>query len=189
MAKFSVFYVEPFPVAAGERLRITANGNARDGTRLNNGAICQVKKVLPNRDLQLTNGIIVGCDFGHFTYGYCGTSISSQGKTVDHVLVGQSAESLGRASSLEQFNVSVSRGKFKVTIFTDDKAQLMHAVTKSSARPSAHDFIAPHRRRSLLKNAVALQAALTRTAALSQKTSSQSTVVPLTPEFQPILEI
>lgn len=150
-AKFTVYDIELLPVAAGERLRITANGKALDGSRLNNGATFQVKEILPSGDLQMTNGIIVGRDFGHFTHGYCGTSISSQGKTVDHVLVGQSAESLGRASSLEQFNVSVSRGKYKVTIFTDDKTALLRAVSKSSARTSAHDLLSQHRRENILK--------------------------------------
>ena len=188
-AKFTVYDRDPLPVAAGERLRITANGKARDGLRLNNGAIYQVKEVLADGDLQMTNGIIVSHDFGHFTYGYCWTSASSQGKTVDHVLVGQSAESLGRASSLEQFNVSVSRAKFKATIFTDDKTTLLRAVSKSSARLSAHDVIAPHRRCSLLKRATLRHSALIRTAALRVKASSRSPIVPFLPEFEPDLTV
>jgi len=60
---------------------------------------------------------------GHFTYGYCQTSHSSQSKSVNHVLVAQSSESFV-ASSREQFYVSVSRGKSTIKIFTDSRRGL-----------------------------------------------------------------
>jgi ATP-dependent exoDNAse (exonuclease V) alpha subunit len=61
-------------------------------------------------------------------------------KTVDRVFVGQSAESLA-ASSREQFYVSVSRAKQSVTIYTDNKHDLLDAVSRSDARLSATELV------------------------------------------------
>ena len=41
----------------------------------------------------------------------------------------------------EQFYVSASRFKEALTIYTDDKSQLLDAVRKSSQRPSALDLV------------------------------------------------
>ena len=74
------------------------------------------------------------------THGYCLTSYSSQSKGVDCVFVAESSESF-RAAGREQFYVSASRFKESLTIYTDDKHQLLDAVRKSSQRPSALDFV------------------------------------------------
>ena len=71
---------------------------------------------------------------------YCLTSYSSQSKGVDCVFVAESSESF-RAAGREQFYVSVSRFKEALTIYTDDKRELLNAVGKSSHRPSATDLV------------------------------------------------
>ena len=43
----------------------------------------------------------------------------------------------GRAASKEQFYVSASRGKFAISIHTDDKEGLLRNVQRSSARMTA----------------------------------------------------
>jgi hypothetical protein len=60
---------------------------------------------------------------------------------VDCVFVAESSESF-RAADREQFYVSASRFKEALTIYTDDKHQLLEAVQKSSHRPSASDLVA-----------------------------------------------
>jgi len=60
---------------------------------------------------------------------------------VDCVFVAESSESF-RAADREQFYVSASRFKETLTIYTDDKHQLLEAVRKSSHRPSATDLVA-----------------------------------------------
>jgi len=45
------------------------------------------------------------------------------------------------ASSAEQFYVSASRGKKRVTIYTDDKTALREAIVQSDDRLSATEFI------------------------------------------------
>jgi hypothetical protein len=54
--------------------------------------------------------------------------------------VAESSESF-RAAGREQFYVSASRFKEALTIYTDDKHQLLEAVRKSSHRPSAMDLV------------------------------------------------
>lgn len=139
-ARFQVFRPGTLPVAKGEVLRITRNGTTLDGKhRLNNGARVTVKRLDRAGNLILSNGWKVARDFGHFAYGYVSTSHASQGKTVDRVLIGQSADSFP-ASSREQFYVSVSRGKERATIYTDDKAALLEAVSRSDVQLTATDL-------------------------------------------------
>lgn len=74
------------------------------------------------------------------THGYCVTSYASQSKSVDRVFIAESSESF-RAADRQQFYVSVSRFKQALTIYTDDKRELLDAVSKSSERPSATDLV------------------------------------------------
>ena len=138
---FQVYGKDELDLAAGEQIRFTANGLTSDGKhRLNNGAIYEVAKV-NQREVKLTNGWTVDRTFGHWTYGYATTSHSSQGKTVDQVFVAQSSTSLP-ASSMEQFYVSCSRAKEKITIYTDDKEALKSAIQESTERLSATELMA-----------------------------------------------
>ena len=52
----------------------------------------------------------------------------------------QSSESFG-AASMEQFYVSASRGKEAISIYTDDKEQLLRSVQESSQRLSATELV------------------------------------------------
>lgn len=138
--KFQVFRQDVLPIAKGDLVRITRNGKTADGAhRLNNGAIYEVAGFTPAGDIRLGNGWTVAKDYGHLVYGYVVTSHASQGKTVDRVLIGQSSDSLP-ASSREQFYVSVSRGRERATIYTDDKAALLEAVNRSEDRVSATEL-------------------------------------------------
>jgi len=138
--RFQVFRPSSLAVAPGERIRFTRNGFTSGGEhRLNNGAIYTVKRFDKAGNIVLANGWTVPKDYGHFNHGYVVTSHSSQGKTIDHVIVGQSSDSFP-ASSREQFYVSVSRGRQQVTIYTDDKEALLEAVSKADERVTATEF-------------------------------------------------
>ena len=157
-ARFQAFHAGELRLAPGDILRITKNGLTADGRhRLNNGARFALKGFSPSGDLVLDNGWTVSKDYGHWTYGYCSTSQASQGKTVDHVLIGQSAESFP-ASSREQAYVSVSRGRQQATIYTDDKKALLAAVNRSDGRLAATEFVnkrarvsVPQRQQSMVR--------------------------------------
>ena len=137
--RFNVYKREDINLSKNDRIRITEGGKSKDGRRLNNGAIYDVKAVNAKGDIVLTNGRVLDHKKGNFDYGYVTTSHSSQGKTVDHVLIAQSSDYSG-ASSAEQFYVSVSRGKKSVEIFTDDKDALRTQIQNSHQRISATEL-------------------------------------------------
>ncbi|MCC6358745.1 MAG: relaxase domain-containing protein [Phycisphaerales bacterium] len=140
--RFQVYRPTVLPVAPGDVLRITRNGTTADGEhRLNNGALYTVRGFDAGGNIVLANGWTVSRDYGHLAHGYVVTSHASQGKTVDRVFIGQSSDSLP-ASSREQFYVSVSRGRERATIYTDDKDSLLDAVNRSDDRLTATEFVA-----------------------------------------------
>jgi conjugative relaxase-like TrwC/TraI family protein len=139
-ARFQVYESHQIVLAADDMLRFTQNGFTKDKRRLNNGDLKQVKGFTKDGDIKLTNGWVVSKDYGNLAHGYCLTSYSSQSKGVDRVFVAESSESF-RAADREQFYVSASRFKEALTIYTDDKHQLLEAVKKSSHRPSATDLV------------------------------------------------
>lgn len=134
--RFQVFEPREIRVGQGEQIRITRNGESANGRRLNNGNLFTVEKIRKNGSMVLSNGAELNPRHGHFTYGYCQTSHSSQSKSVRDVLVAQSEESFV-ASSREQFYVSVSRGKQSIRIYTDNRRGLQEAVGNTATRQSA----------------------------------------------------
>jgi conjugative relaxase-like TrwC/TraI family protein len=140
-ARFQVFHAMPLRLAPGDMLRITKNGKALDGKhRLNNGDLHRVAGFDESGNIRLENGWKVASDYGHLAYGYCVTSHSSQGRSVDRVLIGQSSDSFA-ASSREQFYVSVSRGKKQATIYTDHRDELLRAIDRSDDRLTTFDLL------------------------------------------------
>lgn len=138
-ARFQVYEARTVSLAAGDWIRVTQNGFTRDGHRLNNGDLKQVQGFTKAGDIRLANGWVMAKDYGNLTHGYCVTSYASQSKSVDRVFVAESSESF-RAADRQQFYVSVSRFKESLTIYTDDKEQLLEAVSHSSERPLATDL-------------------------------------------------
>jgi conjugative relaxase-like TrwC/TraI family protein len=138
-ARFQVHESCAIALAPGDWIRVTQNGFARDKQRLNNGDLKQVKGFTKEGDIRLANGWVVSRDYGNLTHGYCVTSHGSQSKGVDCVFVAESSESF-RAADREQFYVSVSRFKEALTLYTDDKRELLEAVRKTSHRPLATDL-------------------------------------------------
>jgi ATP-dependent exoDNAse (exonuclease V) alpha subunit len=139
-AQFQVYESRTIALAAGDMVRITQNGFTRDKHRLNNGDLREIKGFTPDGDLKLANGWVISKDYGNVTHGYCVTSYASQSKGVDCVFIAESSESF-RAADRQQFYVSVSRFKEALTIYTDDKHELLEAVSKSSVRPTATDLV------------------------------------------------
>jgi conjugative relaxase-like TrwC/TraI family protein len=145
-ARFQAYRTATLHLAAGDRLRITANGKTADGRhRLNNGALFTVKGFTPDGNIVVDNGWVIGRDFGHVAYGYVVTSHAAQGKTVDKVIIGQAQQSLP-ASDRQQLYVSVSRGKEQAVIFTDDKQALRDAVRRDHENLTASEVFRRHRK-------------------------------------------
>ncbi|MEZ6063972.1 MAG: hypothetical protein R3C19_26810 [Planctomycetaceae bacterium] len=143
-AKFNVYSSGEVAIAAGDRIRITKNGQTADGKhRLNNGSLYQVKQVDDQGRMELQNGWKLPANFGHLAHGYVTTSHASQGRTVDYALLAMSSSSFA-AASREGFYVASSRAREGLQIFTDDKESLRnYAIQKSSERMAAMELIRP----------------------------------------------
>ncbi|MEM7373774.1 MAG: MobF family relaxase [Bacteroidota bacterium] len=140
--KFSVYQKEQIPIAEGDKLRITQNGFDMNRKRLNNGQIVSAKGFTPEGHILASRGkseLILDKNYRNFTHGYYTTSPASQGKSVEKVLIMQSSAS-GKATSKEQFYVSASRGKFGISIYTDDKNYLLHSAQRSTTRTTASEI-------------------------------------------------
>lgn len=128
--KFEVYKPEKFELAKGDKIRITKNGEFNDGKRIRNGSFHTVTGFTNEKDLILENKRVLSRNYGNIEYGYSTTSHSSQGLTVDKVIIAQSEASLP-ASTKEQAYVSYSRGKKEISIYTDNKQNLIEALKKN----------------------------------------------------------
>jgi ATP-dependent exoDNAse (exonuclease V) alpha subunit len=128
---FDVGAARELKVAAGDWLLLQAN----HGKEFINGERVQVKR-LAGGAIELADGRVLPAGYNTFTHGYAVTSHSSQGKTVDDVLLVASSKSFP-AVNREQFYVSISRGRESVQIFTDDTELLARRITDSHERKAA----------------------------------------------------
>lgn len=139
---FSVYENQNIKLAEGDKIRITQNGFTMNKQRVNNGNILSVKGFDEKGNIMVSSGkreMTLDKSFGNLTHGYYTTSPASQGKSVNRVIVMQSSKS-GKASSKEQFYVSASRGKFSISVHTDDKEQLVKSVSRSTQRMTATEI-------------------------------------------------
>lgn len=144
-AYFDVLRQSDIPLAKGDQVRITRNGFDANRTRLINGQLLEVTKVSKNGPIQLRNPVskvayTLDREFGHLTHSYCITSHASQGKTVDEVLLWQPAASFP-GTDAKQFYVSVSRGRDRARIYTDDKKELLSYAKRAGDRLSAIELV------------------------------------------------
>ena len=121
-------------MAAGDKLLLQANAVVVR-KHFVNGELVEVKAIQGDSVL-LADGRVIPSGYRTFTHGYAVTSHAAQGKTVDEVLVVASSRSLP-AINQEQFYVSISRGRERCQVFTDDTELLRSHVTHSSARLAA----------------------------------------------------
>jgi ATP-dependent exoDNAse (exonuclease V) alpha subunit len=134
-------------VAAGDKLLLQANAMAGN-KRFINGELVEVR-AFQGDDVLLADGRVIPANYRTFTHGYAVTSHAAQGKTADVVLVVASSRSLP-AVNQEQFYVSISRGRERCQVFTDDSDLLRSHVSRSSARLAAIEARpAPAQRRFL----------------------------------------
>lgn len=143
--RFDVFDGSILNIAKGDQLMVTRRGFDADRKRMESGQTFHVigmaedKIVLQNQISKATYK--VDKDFGHLAHAYCITSYASQGKTVDHVLISQPASTF-TATNAKQFYVSVSRGRYSVIIYTDDKEALLKQAMLLGDRQSALELAA-----------------------------------------------
>jgi conjugative relaxase-like TrwC/TraI family protein len=136
---FDVCESHQLAVAPGDKLLLQANRSQKangSSVSLVNGQLVTVKAVDKEGRIALTDGRSIPPDYRRFCHGYAITSHASQGKTVDEVILVASARSLA-AVNREQFYVSISRGRERCQIFTDDKELLRDRIGHSHQRTAA----------------------------------------------------
>ena len=153
--RFSVHQPEELELCRNDVVRCTkitrslekATAWGMKSQKINNGTVYRVKgfaKKTGNPILEPIKGrgkaFEVDRNSGCFTHGYTTTSYSSQGRTVDEVFIAQASGS-GKAASLEQFYVAVSRGKERVRVYTDNIARLRETIRRSSNRQAAVELM------------------------------------------------
>ena len=133
-----VFCPEHRIFAVGDRVQFRAPDRAlkvANGESATVVAIDDAKAVLRTDTGQEVNASLQR--LRHIDYGYASTSHSSQGATVDRVVVNidtlRSIELVNR----KQFYVSISRAREGVTIYTDDREALRHAVNRNREKSVA----------------------------------------------------
>ncbi len=144
-ARFDVGEKRKLKVAAGDKLLLQSNWQKK----FVNGELVEVKAIQGDSVL-LADGRVIPADYRTFTHGYAVTSHAAQGKTVDEVLVVASSRSLP-AVSQEQFYVSISRGRERCQVFTDDSDLLRSHVTHSSARLAAVEAVSARHQRDFIQ--------------------------------------
>jgi conjugative relaxase-like TrwC/TraI family protein len=125
-------------IAVGDKLLLQANAVSLRKHFIN-GELVEVRAIQGD-SVVLADGRVIPQNYRTFTHGYAVTSHAAQGKTADEVLVVASSRSLA-AVHQQQFYVSISRGRARCQIFTDDAERLRSHVTHSSERLAAVEVV------------------------------------------------
>ena len=147
---YDVYTPREISLSKGDEIRINKNGFDSNGKRINNSTILTVNGFTKNGDIKAVkqsakrkSGFVLDKNHSNYDYAYAITSYSSQGKTVDNVIISQPASTF-LASNEKQFYVSVSRGREDVTIYTDDADELLSHIEKRGDRQGATELIKPN---------------------------------------------
>lgn len=135
-ACFDVGEERKLKIAAGDKLLLQANAARK---RFINGELVEVRAIQDDA-VVLADGRVIPKNYRTFTHGYAVTSHAAQGKTVDEVLVVAASRSWP-AVHQQQFYVSISRGRERCQVFTDDVERLRSHVAHSSERLAAVEVV------------------------------------------------
>ena len=80
----------------------------------------------------------------HLDYGYAVTSHSSQGQTADRVLIHVDTEESEQLVNSRMAYVAVSRGRYDAQIYTNDKDELAHDLSREVGHSTATDTSQEH---------------------------------------------
>jgi conjugative relaxase-like TrwC/TraI family protein len=127
--RFDVYRPTQLALAIGDRVRATAGGKTKDGKRFSNGSLMTVEGFTKRGDIIVGAGRVIDRDFGHLTHGFVQTSHASQGVTVDRVFIGMSSESVPATTERTGY-VAITRAREQAQIFTDDRKELLKAISR-----------------------------------------------------------
>ena len=141
---FTVFEPQQMQLATGDQVRLSENGIDQEGVNYHNGNLGRVLSLQGQKiQIALENGkkLSLNASGVPFTSGYYSTSYSSQGKTVDRVILAQSQYALP-ATNQKQWYVSISRGRESIGVYTDDTQALKQAINRTGDNLFASDLFA-----------------------------------------------
>ena len=137
-----VFREEQRAMAAGDRIQFRA---PQREIGVVNGELAAIVGINEHRAiLRLDDGRELNArreQLHHIDYGYSSTSHSSQGATVDRVIVNIDTNRSPELVNRKQFYVSISRARLNVTLYTDDRASLRAAVNRNREKSVALDHV------------------------------------------------
>ena len=146
--QYSVFQKSKIELNKGDLIKPTLNLKSKEGNKLNNGTPQKVTGFSKQGHIQLANGKTIAKDVYHISHNYVSTSYGSQGATVSDVYISMTEASLGAVNE-QSLYVSVSRGKSKVQLITDNKKALKRAIERTGERKTARELAAQHQRNLL----------------------------------------
>ena len=79
----------------------------------------------------------------HIDHGNASTSHSSQGATVGRVIVNVDTTRSAQLLNRKQFYVSISRARYAVSIYTDDRDRLRQTVSRNREKSTALEALQP----------------------------------------------
>lgn len=139
--KLSVYKSEQVEISKNDRLRVT-KGNSELGTVTGDKLIVEEvnKHFISARD-EKSNELHTFStkEKNHLDHDYCSTVHSSQGLTVDRVLINIDTKS--RTTGKEVYYVAVSRAKHEAMVVTDDINRLPNAIAKGAEKHSAYEMV------------------------------------------------
>lgn len=145
---YSVFEKTSIELNKGDLVKPTLNLKSIEGSKINNGTGQKIKGFSKSGDILLENGKTLAKDCFHLSHNYVSTSHGAQGATVKDVYISMSEASLG-AVNQQSLYVSISRGKSKVQLVTDNKKALKMAIVRSGERKTAREIQKQHHQRFL----------------------------------------
>lgn len=129
----SVWTEEKIKVSTGDRLQLRAPFEEKQ-TKIANGTMLEVGKITPETlSLMSDKGKAVMLDKEQpyaIDYGYVVTSHSSQGKTIDRVLIHAETSESKQILNERMAYVAVSRARDEAFIFTDDAEKLAFKMAR-----------------------------------------------------------
>lgn len=130
--RLSVYEEKLFEVSKGNQEMGTVTGDKLIVENIKNGKIyAKDEKTGQTIPLMPTKK-------NHLDYDYCSTVHSSQGLTVDRVLINIDTKS--KTTSKEVYYVAVSRARYEAIVLTDDIAKLPTAIAKGADKYSAFEM-------------------------------------------------
>ncbi len=126
-------------ISEGERVQFTAP--SRD-LHVANRELGTVEKIESNGDMKVRTDSGRSVEFNirqhpHLDYGYAVTSHSSQGQTADRVLVHVDTDHGQHLVNSRMAYVSISRGRYDAQIYTNDRNELAHDLSRDSSKRTA----------------------------------------------------